>query len=84
MVTHKLADSIAYPPRAMRAPEAARYLAMSEANFFRLVEEGLMPQPVRIKGVVTWDRLALDLAYEAFKGDEAGGNTMHKILGIKT
>jgi predicted DNA-binding transcriptional regulator AlpA len=81
-MSRKLADDLAYPPRAMRADRAAAYLSMSQSAFLRLVEEGLMPKPVKIKGMSTWDRLELDTAYENFKGDD-DGNTMHKILGIK-
>jgi predicted DNA-binding transcriptional regulator AlpA len=82
MVTHKLANDMAYPPRAMRSDRAAAYLDLSEAAFLRLVEEGLMPPPVRIKGAVTWDRLQLDAAYENFKTGEQS-NSIHKLLGIK-
>jgi predicted DNA-binding transcriptional regulator AlpA len=84
MGNHKLADSLAYPPRAMRADRAAAYLSLSESFFLKLVDEGLMPQPVKIKGAVTWDRCELDAAFENFKdGDESQTNTAHKILGIK-
>jgi predicted DNA-binding transcriptional regulator AlpA len=80
----KLADHLAYPPRAMRSDRAAAYLAMSQSTFLRLVEEKLLPEPVKIKGMVSWDRLELDAAYENFKGDDGDdGNTMHKILGIR-
>ena len=82
MTSHKLANDMAYPPRAMRADRAAAYLDLSEAAFLRLVEEGLMPPPVRIKGAVTWDRLQLDAAYETFKTGEQS-NSIHKLLGIK-
>ena len=42
-----------------------------------------MPDPVRIKGVVMWDRLQLDAAFENFKTDQRS-NTIHAILGIKS
>jgi predicted DNA-binding transcriptional regulator AlpA len=84
MGVKKLADDLAYPPRAMRADRAAAYLSMSQSTFLRLVEEKSMPEPVKIKGMVTWDRLELDAAYENFKSSEGDtGNTMHKLLGIK-
>jgi predicted DNA-binding transcriptional regulator AlpA len=83
-VSRKLADGLAYPPRAMRADRAAAYLSMSQSAFLRLVEEKLMPEPVKIKGMTTWDRLELDAAYDNFKNDDSdSGNTMHKILGMK-
>lgn len=78
----KLADGLSYPPRALRADRAAAYLSMSQSAFLKLVDERLMPDPVRIKGITTWDRLELDAAYENFKSED-DGNTIHKILGIK-
>ena len=84
MGAKRLADDLAYPPRAMRADRAAAYLAMSESSFLRLVEEKLMPDPVPIKGMVMWDRLELDAAFENFKDPRPSPkNTMHQILGIK-
>ena len=52
MSAHKLADSLAYPPRAMRGDRAAAYLDMSLASFLRLVEEKALPAGVHIKGMV--------------------------------
>jgi predicted DNA-binding transcriptional regulator AlpA len=84
MGAKRLADDLAYPPRAMRADRAAAYLSMSQSAFLRLVEEKLMPDPVKIKGMTTWDRLELDAAFENFKKPErASQNSMHQILGIK-
>ncbi len=34
-------------PRFMRAKQAAVYLAMSEANFWRLVQRGELPRPIK-------------------------------------
>jgi predicted DNA-binding transcriptional regulator AlpA len=83
MGAHKLADSLAYPPRAMRADRAAAYLDMSPASFLRLVDEKALPAGVHIKGMVVWDRFELDAAFENFKSSD-DGNTMHKLLGIKS
>lgn len=81
-VGNRLADDLAYPPRAMRAERAAAYLDMSKSKFLELVDEGVMPPPVKYKGLVSWDRLDLDAAYEDWKrGTE---NTVHALLrGIK-
>jgi predicted DNA-binding transcriptional regulator AlpA len=78
-VVGKLQDHLAYPPRAMRAERAAAYLDMSTRTFFRLVDEGALPPPIKIRGVVTWDRLELDAAYENLKFGESE-NTVHKLL----
>jgi predicted DNA-binding transcriptional regulator AlpA len=46
----KVQDSLAYPPRGLRASRAAAYLGMSENSFLNLVEEGKMPKPLQIGG----------------------------------
>jgi predicted DNA-binding transcriptional regulator AlpA len=76
----KLQDQLSYPPRAMRAERAAAYLDMSTSTFFRLVEEGLLPKPVKVHGVVSWDRLDLDAAYDNWKSARERVNTVHALL----
>jgi hypothetical protein len=51
------------------------------STFLRFVDEGLLPPPTKVRGVVSWDRHDLDCAYEDWKaasGDDE--NTMHKLL----
>jgi predicted DNA-binding transcriptional regulator AlpA len=85
-VSRKLQDDLAYPPRAMKAERAAAYLDISRSKFLELVEAGRLPKPKVIDGVVVWDRLALDAAFNAFPdrgdGDKVGGrrNTFDEIL----
>jgi hypothetical protein len=80
----KLADSLGYPPRGMRADRAAAYLDMSTSSFLRLVEVSKMPKAVPVGGMTIWDRLELDAAFENLKNPEpTSENTMHKLLGIK-
>jgi predicted DNA-binding transcriptional regulator AlpA len=84
MASHQLGDSLAYPPRAMRAEQAAAYLSISKSLFLRLVTEGKLPEPTKIPGhdVSTWDRLDLDAAYTDWKhSGEPGENTVRKRLG---
>jgi predicted DNA-binding transcriptional regulator AlpA len=78
----KLQDSLAYPPRAMRLDHAAAYLSVSRSTFLQWVDEGKMPQPIRINGVVLWDRLALDVAFEAMAAveEEQGRNSFDKLV----
>ncbi len=80
---HKLQDEFAYPPRAMRAERAAAYLSMSRSAFLQLVDQGMMPVPTRIGGMVLWDRLALDVAFDELKALELqkGPNSFDVILG---
>ena len=81
--TQKLADQLCYPPRAMRLERAAAYLDISPDSFYRLVDTGDLPQPTRKNGIVSWDRLELDAAYEDWKAGTAR-NTMHALLKEKT
>jgi predicted DNA-binding transcriptional regulator AlpA len=81
-MSQKLADQMAYPPRALRVDRAAAYLSISPDAFLRLVKEGLLPEPVKIGGITTWDRLELDSAYDALKGDDRE-NTIHRTLRSK-
>jgi predicted DNA-binding transcriptional regulator AlpA len=80
----RLQDSLAYPPRAMRADRAAAYLSMSRSAFLGLVDAGTLPKPTRIGGMVLWDRLALDVAFEelvAVEGDDGDRpNSFDKIV----
>jgi len=63
----------------MRAERAAAYLDISPTSFFRLVEDGVLPKPTKIRGMATWDRLDLDAAYDDLK-DGGTDNTMSKLL----
>jgi hypothetical protein len=79
-MSRKLQDALAYPPRAMRLDRAAAYLSVSPSTFLQWVDGSKMPQPIRINGVVLWDRLALDIAFEALAAVEEGNNTFDKIV----
>ena len=73
----------AYPPRAMRADRAANYLSMSKSQFLKLVDEGRLPKPKRLGGIVFWDRAKLDEFVEHFEGDDSAesDNPFEKLLG---
>ena len=68
----------------MRLEQAAFYLSMSQASFLRLVEDKTMPRPIKIRGMVLWDRLDVDDAFEEMKrGQRAKSrNTIDELLGI--
>ncbi len=78
----KLQDDLAYPPRAMRADRAAAYFSMSRSAFLQLVAQRLMPRPARVGGMVLWDRLALDVAFDELKAveEEEGPNSFDLVL----
>jgi predicted DNA-binding transcriptional regulator AlpA len=81
MGARKLADELAYPPRAMRADRAAAYLSMSTSTFLKLVDERKLPQPKRLGGIVFWDRLKLDEFIDYFDSDD--GNELERALGVR-
>lgn len=64
-------DSRSWPPRGLRAPDAALYIGVGKSKFFELVESGRLPKPVRIDGCVVWDRFALDAAFDALNDKSA-------------
>ena len=55
----------AYVPRGLRRTDAARYVGVSPTKFDEWVMTGLMPRPIRVGGVVVFDRQAIDLAFDA-------------------
>ena len=83
----KLADALAYPPRGLRLERAAAYVGMSKTSFLTAVADNTMPKPVRWRGLVIWDRLELDAAFEDLKRPpdepQSRRNTVDVILGIK-
>lgn len=52
-------------PRGLRRDDAAAYLGISTGKFDDWVARKLMPAPKRQDGVVVWDRLSLDQAFES-------------------
>ena len=81
-----LQDALTYPPRLLRADRAAAYLAMSQSTFLDLVKRGVLPKPVKLRGIIAWDRLKLDGAVDAFADERPSSskNTMDAAMGITT
>jgi hypothetical protein len=76
-------DRINYPPRGMRSDGAAVYLGMSEASFFRLIEDKLMPEGMTVRGMKIWDRYDLDTAFDNLKDRKRRPrNSADEALGI--
>lgn len=74
-----------YPPRGMRLNRAAAYLDMSPSSFLRLVDDGIMPPGVPVKGMTVWDRRDLDAAFENLKdAKRRPRNSADEALGINT
>lgn len=54
-----------YAPRGINREDAARYVGVSPRKFDELVADGRMPKPRRVDGRVIWDRVALDVYFDA-------------------
>lgn len=59
------------PRRGLRRTEAAAFIGVSPTKFDDWVENGIMPKPKRQDGVVVWDIVALDAAFEALPDDSS-------------
>ena len=64
---------VSLPPRGLSREEAAAYIGVSPSLFDILVKDGRMPRPKRINSRVVWDRLKLDVAFEALDDTDADG-----------
>lgn len=62
-------------PRGMRRDDAAAYVGISPTKFDDWVERKIMPTPKKQDGVKVWDRLSLDLAFEALPDDTEDRDT---------
>ena len=70
MRSKSLQDQLSYGPRLLRADRAAAYLAMSQSHFLDLVKQGVLPKPVKLRGITAWDRWKLDSAVDAWVEQE--------------
>jgi hypothetical protein len=64
---------LSLPPRGLSREEAAAYIGVSPSLFDILVKDRRMPIPKRINSRVVWDRLKLDVAFEAMDDTDADG-----------
>ena len=61
---------LSLPPRGLSRVEAARYVGVGATLFDLMVSDGRMPQPKKINSRTVWDRIALDIYFEALPTDE--------------
>jgi predicted DNA-binding transcriptional regulator AlpA len=55
--------------RGLSRFEAAQYVGVSPSLFDKMVEDGRMPQPIRINSRVVWDVNDLDDAFDDLKDE---------------
>lgn len=61
-------------PRGLNRVEAARYVGVSPGTFDKLVTDGLMPGPKRVRSRLIFDRQAIDLAFDALGAESESKN----------
>jgi predicted DNA-binding transcriptional regulator AlpA len=68
------------PPaaRGLNRVDAAHYIGVSPTTFDKLVGENKMPKPKQIGTRRIWDKMRLDLAFEAIPGDDDAPNPWDK------
>ena len=61
---------------------------MSKSFFLDLVEKGMLPKPIRLRGVRAWDRLKLDAAVDTLDLEPPSRDRDRKLadeaMGITT
>lgn len=60
------------PPRGLSRLAAAEYIGVSPSTFDKLVAEGQMPGPKKLRSRLIWDRKRLDECFDAL--DDDGNN----------
>lgn len=53
------------PPRGLSRVQAAEYVGVSASTFDKMVTDGEMPAPKRIRGRVIWDLWHVNRAFDA-------------------
>jgi predicted DNA-binding transcriptional regulator AlpA len=61
----------ALPRRGLSRVEAAAYVGVSPSMFDQMVQDGRMPSPKLVNSRTIWDRVALDVAFEALPDRDA-------------
>lgn len=70
----KIERDLPFIPRGLSRVEAARYVGVSPTLFDQLVEDGRMPRPKHMNRRNVWDRLKLDIAFDAIEDEAAAEN----------
>jgi predicted DNA-binding transcriptional regulator AlpA len=60
---------LSLPPRGLSRVQAAEYIGVSPSTFDKMVSDGQMPPPKKMRGRVVWDRKRLDQCFDAFDDD---------------
>ena len=58
-------------PRGLSRVEAARYVGVSPTTFDKMVDDKIMPPPIRVYARTLWDIRAIDAAFDALDSTAA-------------
>jgi predicted DNA-binding transcriptional regulator AlpA len=70
---------ISLPPRGLCRQQAAAYIGVSSTLFDTLVKDGRMPKPTRINARTIWDRLKIDLHFDALTDEQKNANPWQSV-----
>ena len=65
--------------RGLSREEAAKRVGVSPTTFDRLVQDGLMPKPIRIYARTVWDIHKIDAAFDALDNEDAEDDLQARI-----
>jgi hypothetical protein len=71
----------AFMPRGLRRGAAAAYLGISPSHFDKQREEGAIPPPKPLFGVMLYDRLDLDALFDGVPAANDNGDYWDKACG---
>lgn len=81
-MTHKLQDTLSYPPRGMDADRSAAYCGLSKTKFLEGVDSGIWPQPKDADGCPRWDRKQLDACWDALDEKRRSSNRRPTVADL--
>lgn len=61
--------SLSFTPRGFSRMEAARYIGIGPTLFDEMVKDGRMPLPRRANSRAIWDKIELDVCFDALPTD---------------
>ena len=60
---------VSLPPRGLSRVQAAEYVGVSPSTFDKLIYDGIMPAPKKMRCRLLWDRKRLDECFDALDDD---------------
>lgn len=71
------------PPRGLEEETAAAYCGLGVGTFRAEVKAGRLPSPVRFRGRIVWDRVALDRAWDSLSSLQPDAADQAELLRVR-